>query len=96
MSSSPRDLVLAERLAASRAGAWTIITILGRVDPWLLKKTDGRLSVLFVKPHLLLQHIGARTGTRRETDSSMQPTGTGSSLPPRMEGRSDTLRGTTI
>ena len=67
MSSSPLDLGFAERLAASKAGAWTIINILGRVDPWLLKKTNGRFSMLVGKPVLVLKHIGARTGTKRET-----------------------------
>lgn len=67
MSASSHDLRFTERLAASKAGAWTIINILGRVDPWLLKKTNGRLSVLIGKPILVLQHVGARTRERHET-----------------------------
>lgn len=56
-----------ERVASSRAGAWYFINVSSKLDPWILKRTDGRHSALPGQPVLLLQHTGARTGLPRET-----------------------------
>jgi deazaflavin-dependent oxidoreductase (nitroreductase family) len=55
------------RAAASRAGGWTYLNLWPRIDPWLLKRTGGRLSVSLGQPVLLLVHTGAKSGMRRET-----------------------------
>lgn len=60
-----RDLLT--RAAASRAGAWYFVNVTSRIDPWLLKRTGGRLSSIVGQPVLLVQHTGARTGAARET-----------------------------
>ncbi len=60
-----RDLVT--RAAASRAGAWYFVNVTSRIDPWLLKRTGGRLSSIVGQPVLLVQHTGAKTGAARET-----------------------------
>ena len=54
-----------ERLAASRAGAWTFVHVLGPIDRRLLPLTDGRLSVAIGAPVGLLELRGARTGRLR-------------------------------
>jgi len=56
-----------ESVAASPAGSWYIINVSSKLDPWILKRTDGRLSAMPGVPVLLLQHTGARTGKVRET-----------------------------
>ena len=63
----PRSLTIAERIASSRAGAWYFINVTAKIDPWLLKKTQGRWSSVVGAPVLLLRHIGARSGSERET-----------------------------
>jgi len=65
--SSARSLSPVEKLASSKAGAWYFINVTAKLDPWILKRTDGRLSTLPGQPVLLLTHTGAKTGTRRET-----------------------------
>ena len=60
-------LNLAEKIASSKAGAWYFVNVTSKIDPWLLKKTDGRLSSLPGQPVLLLQHTGAKSGMARET-----------------------------
>ena len=65
--SAGQDLPLVERIASSRAGAWYFTNVTSKIDPWLLKKTDGRWSTIVGQPVLLLQHTGAKTGARRET-----------------------------
>ncbi|MEM9035128.1 MAG: nitroreductase family deazaflavin-dependent oxidoreductase [Actinomycetota bacterium] len=62
-----RQLNIVEKLASSKGGAWYFIHVSGRIDPWLLKRTDGRLSSLPGAPVLLLQHTGAKSGKARET-----------------------------
>ena len=62
-----RRLPLAERIASSKAGAWYFINVSSKLDPWVLKKTDGRLSTLPGAQVLLLQHVGAKSGAERET-----------------------------
>lgn len=69
---SPRDVPrrlrgAVESVAASPAGAWYIINVSSKIDPWILKRTGGRLSAMPGVPVLLLQHTGAKTGKLRET-----------------------------
>jgi len=56
-----------ESVASSRAGSWYIINVSAKVDPWILKRTDGRLSAMPGVPVLLLLHTGAKSGKVRET-----------------------------
>ncbi len=65
--SPTRHLSLVEKIASSPAGAWYFINVTTKLDPWLLKRTDGKLSSLPGSPVLLLTHTGAKTGKRRET-----------------------------
>lgn len=65
--SQKRSLSFTEKLASSKAGAWYFINVTARLDPWLLKRTDGRFSSLPGQPILLLKHTGAKTGAARET-----------------------------
>jgi deazaflavin-dependent oxidoreductase (nitroreductase family) len=58
---------LATRIAASKGGAWFIINVLAKIDPFLLKKSGGRMSSLVGQPVLLLKHRGAKSGQPRET-----------------------------
>ena len=65
--SSTRSLSLVEKIASSPAGAWYFINVTAKLDPWLLKRTDGKISSLPGAPVLLLTHTGAKTGKQRET-----------------------------
>ena len=67
MTPHDRKLPFAERIASSKAGAWYFINVSSKLDPWVLKKTDGRLSTLPGAQVLLLQHVGAKSGAERET-----------------------------
>ena len=67
MAQDGRKLPLAEQIASSKAGAWFFINVSSRLDPWVLKKTDGRWSTLPGAQVLLLQHVGAKSGADRET-----------------------------
>lgn len=67
MDDTGRSLPLAERIGSSKAGAWFFMNVTAKVDPWLLKRTDGRFSSLPGSPVLLLQHTGARSDAARET-----------------------------
>lgn len=60
------DRVL-ERFAASKAGGFYFVHVVTHVDPWILRRTNGRLSSAIGQPVLLLQHIGAKSGQARET-----------------------------
>lgn len=62
-----RSLSVAERIASSRAGAWYFINVSSKLDPWLLKRSEGRISSVPGTPVLLLQHTGAKSGAARET-----------------------------
>ena len=42
MNDNARSLPLVERIASSKAGAWFFVNVTSKVDPWLLKRTDGR------------------------------------------------------
>jgi deazaflavin-dependent oxidoreductase (nitroreductase family) len=58
---------LLERAVSSRPGAWMFVNVNSRIDPWLLKRTNGRVSLALGQPVLLLTHTGARSGQPRET-----------------------------
>lgn len=63
----PRRLSTVEKVASSPLGAWYFINVTSKLDPPLLKLTNGRLSSLPGQPVLLLTHTGAKSGRRRET-----------------------------
>ena len=67
MTQDSRNLSLPERIASSTAGAWFFIHVSSKLDPWVLKTTDGRWSTLPGAQVLLLQHVGAKSGANRET-----------------------------
>lgn len=56
-----------ERVASTKAGAWWFVSVTSKVDPWILKRTDGRLSTAIGQPVLLVKHTGAKSGQARET-----------------------------
>lgn len=67
-NSRPRAQLAAERLAASRQGAWLVIHVLNPIDRAVLRRTKGRRSPRATGlPKLLLHSVGARTGRPRET-----------------------------
>jgi deazaflavin-dependent oxidoreductase (nitroreductase family) len=58
---------LLDRLAATRPGTWIGLHVASRIDPWLLKRTRGRLSTVVGQRVLVLEHLGAKTGRPRAT-----------------------------
>ncbi len=56
-----------ERVASSKAGAWYFVKVTSRVDPWILRRTDGRWSTVIGQPVLLVTNKGAKSGRLRET-----------------------------
>lgn len=58
-----------ETLLGSQPGAWIILNIASRFDPFLLRVTRGRFSAsnLFGFSALMLTTIGAKTGLPRST-----------------------------
>jgi deazaflavin-dependent oxidoreductase (nitroreductase family) len=54
-------------LGRSRVGKWAIKNISTRVDPALVRMSNGRLSTLVFTPAVLLTHTGAKSGARRTT-----------------------------
>jgi deazaflavin-dependent oxidoreductase (nitroreductase family) len=58
---------LATKLASSKLGSLYIMTVSSKIDPLLLKRTDGRWSTMVGQPVLLLKHTGAKSGAPRET-----------------------------
>jgi deazaflavin-dependent oxidoreductase (nitroreductase family) len=56
---------LVARLSATKAGAWISINIAWKLDPRLLKLTNGRLSTAGPLATALLESRGARTGQPR-------------------------------
>jgi deazaflavin-dependent oxidoreductase (nitroreductase family) len=53
-------------MGTTRPAMWFARTFLWRLDPLLLRATNGRLSLSPGLPTLLLETTGARTGARRE------------------------------
>jgi deazaflavin-dependent oxidoreductase (nitroreductase family) len=61
-----RLLRLATRIALTKPGTWFYSQVAARVDPWLMRRTRGRLSsVRGLLPVVLLTVRGARTGRER-------------------------------
>lgn len=67
MRDDARPLTLVEKLASSPLGGWYFLHVTSRLDPWLLRRSDGRWSTLPGAPVLLLEHTGAKSGMARET-----------------------------
>lgn len=55
------------RIMASPALGWFYQHVLARFDPWLLRRTHGRMSFSPGVSMLLLETVGAKTGKVRET-----------------------------
>ncbi len=53
------------RLSATKAGAWLAVNIAWKLDPYLLKRTSGRLSTTGPLAAALLESRGARTDRPR-------------------------------
>jgi deazaflavin-dependent oxidoreductase (nitroreductase family) len=53
------------RLSATRIGAWIAVNIAWKLDPYLLKLTNGRFSTAGPLATALLESRGARTGRQR-------------------------------
>jgi deazaflavin-dependent oxidoreductase (nitroreductase family) len=53
------------RFSATKAGAWLAVNIAWKLDPYLLKLTNGRFSTAGPLPAALLESRGARTGRSR-------------------------------
>jgi deazaflavin-dependent oxidoreductase (nitroreductase family) len=60
----PQPLV---RIATSPFGRWWFLKLGHRVDPFLLRRTNGRVSLQLGAPVLLLTTRGAKSGQPRET-----------------------------
>jgi deazaflavin-dependent oxidoreductase (nitroreductase family) len=66
--SRPRAQLVAERLAATRQGAWLVIHVLNPIDRRAMARTKGKRSPRAKGlPKLLLHHVGAKTGQPRQT-----------------------------
>lgn len=46
-------------------GRWTAINVAARVDPWLLRRTGGRVGMGLMLPSALLETTGAKSGQPR-------------------------------
>jgi deazaflavin-dependent oxidoreductase (nitroreductase family) len=61
-------LRVADKVAATRPGAWLVINVLNPVDRLVMRRTKGGgASAGKGHPKLLLHHVGAKTGLARET-----------------------------
>ncbi len=59
-------LGVATRIALSKPGTWFYSQVAARIDPWLLRKSGGRVSsVRGLLPVVLLTVRGARSGVER-------------------------------
>lgn len=47
-------------------GRWLAINVASRVDPWLLRKSGGRIGMGLMLPSALITTTGARSGQERE------------------------------
>ena len=56
-----------ENIARSRAGAWFAIHVANPVDRRLLRWTNGRIGLYLGQPVGVLEHVGAKSGSPRET-----------------------------
>ena len=57
----------AEKLAKRRAVTWYLINIGGRVDPFLMKISRGRINSTGTNAVVVLTHVGRKSGTERHT-----------------------------
>lgn len=61
-------MAFAERLAATRQGAWLVIHVMNPIDRFIMKRTRGRRRrPNSGPPKLLLHHVGAKSGQPRQT-----------------------------
>jgi deazaflavin-dependent oxidoreductase (nitroreductase family) len=56
-----------EDFAKSRVGGWYYVNVAGKLDPFILRATKGRVSLSPGAPVLLLRTIGAKSGQPRDT-----------------------------
>lgn len=56
-----------ERAYANRFMAWFLLKVGSRIDPWLLRVTNGRVNVTGVDNIVVLHHVGAKSGLPRQT-----------------------------
>jgi deazaflavin-dependent oxidoreductase (nitroreductase family) len=56
-----------ERAYANRFMAWFLITVGSKIDPWLLRVSNGRVNVTGVDNIAVLHHVGAKSGLTRQT-----------------------------
>jgi deazaflavin-dependent oxidoreductase (nitroreductase family) len=56
-----------ERTAQMRPVTWFLVNVGNRIDPVLMRISGGRLKSTVTAPTVLLTHIGARSGKRRQT-----------------------------
>jgi F420H(2)-dependent quinone reductase len=54
-------------VARQKPITWFLVNIGGKIDPILMRATGGRVRSTLNAPTILLTHIGAKTGKRRET-----------------------------
>jgi deazaflavin-dependent oxidoreductase (nitroreductase family) len=57
----------AERLAQLRPITWFLVHVGNKVDPILMHLSDGRVNTTGTDAVVVLHHIGAKTGTARQT-----------------------------
>ncbi len=55
------------KAVATRAGAWWFVNVANRVDPLLMRRTGGRLTLAPGAPIVLLRHVGRKSGAERVT-----------------------------
>ncbi len=60
-------LRLGAALTRPRPMRWLMQHVAPRIDPTLLRLTNGRLSTALVTPEVLLVHTGAKSGRQRST-----------------------------
>jgi F420H(2)-dependent quinone reductase len=62
-----RRPTVAERIASSRPGSWFFLNVANPIDKRLIPATNGRISLIFGRPILVLEHRGAKSGKLRRT-----------------------------
>jgi deazaflavin-dependent oxidoreductase (nitroreductase family) len=56
-----------EDFAKSRVGGWYYVNVAGKIDPFILRATKGRVSLSPGASVMLLRTIGAKSGRPRDT-----------------------------
>jgi deazaflavin-dependent oxidoreductase (nitroreductase family) len=66
---TPRNPIqrAARWLAKTRFGGWVALNVANKVDPYLIKASGGRLKMPSGAPTVLLDHTGAKSGSKRTT-----------------------------